>query len=182
MKQKREERRKKIEEHKKTKLEREAENERNGIVGDVDFEMMIDQQREKINQPYEHLTAENLRIAVCVRKRPIFPKELATGELDCVSVSNPLIKIHECKLKIDGITKFIENHEFSFDNAFHEGERSEAFYLSAIRPLMNILFDHGIVTCFAYGQTGSGKTFTMNEIENYVVKDLFSFLAQQGCF
>jgi kinesin family protein 2/24 len=30
-----------------------------------------------------------------------------------------------------------------------------------VRPLLDLLFNDGTVTCFAYGQTGSGKTFTM---------------------
>lgn len=38
---------------------------------------------------------------------------------------------------------------------------------------MPIILDKGIVTCFAYGQTGSGKTFTMNGLQESVVKELF---------
>lgn len=60
----------------------------------------------------------NMKIAVCVRKRPIFGKEEANGEIDAVSAANPIIRVHECKLKIDGITKVVENHDFVFDNAF----------------------------------------------------------------
>lgn len=40
------------------------------------------------------------------------------GEIDCVSASNPNIIVHECKYKVDGITKLIDNSEFLFDNAF----------------------------------------------------------------
>jgi hypothetical protein len=42
----------------------------------------------------------------------------ALGEIDCVSSSNPTIIVHECKYKVDGITKFVDNSEFLFDNAF----------------------------------------------------------------
>ena len=34
------------------------------------------------------------------------------GEIDCVSVANPLITVHECKYKVDGISKYIDNSEF----------------------------------------------------------------------
>ena len=34
---------------------------------------------------------------------------------------------------------------------------------------------NGIVTCFAYGQTGSGKTFTMNGLQEQIVKEVFEF-------
>jgi kinesin family protein 2/24 len=62
-----------------------------------------------------------MKIAVCVRKRPIFTKEEGQGEIDAVSAANPVIRVHECKLKVDGITKHIENHDFVFDNAFGSG-------------------------------------------------------------
>lgn len=31
------------------------------------------------------------------------------GEIDCVSCSNPTITVHECKYKVDGVTKFVDN-------------------------------------------------------------------------
>ena len=33
-----------------------------------------------------------------------------------------------------------------------------------------------MVTCFAYGQTGSGKTYTMNEMQKYLVQELYEML------
>ena len=42
-----------------------------------------------------------------------------------------------------------------------------------MKPLIPLLVQNGIVTCFAYGQTGSGKTFTMNQLQEQVVKELF---------
>ena len=63
--------------------------------------------------------------------------------------------------KVDGITKYIEDHEFYFDNAFSDRETTEDVYRYSIYPTVNMIMNKGIVTCFAYGQTGSGKTFTM---------------------
>ena len=40
------------------------------------------------------------------------------GEIDCVSFLNPKIIIHECKIKIDNTTKYLEDHEFYFENTF----------------------------------------------------------------
>lgn len=51
-----------------------------------------------------------------MRKRPIFAKESAAGEIDCISAANPCVRVHECKFKVDGITKYIENNDFKFDN------------------------------------------------------------------
>ena len=50
-----------------------------------------------------------MKINVVIKKRPIFQPELASGEIDVVSVSNPKVIVHDCKYKVDGITKFIDN-------------------------------------------------------------------------
>lgn len=63
-----------------------------------------------------------MKLCVCVRKRPIFKKELAEGDNDCLSVANPEVKIFYQKLKVDGITKYLEENSFKFDNAFNENE------------------------------------------------------------
>lgn len=60
-----------------------------------------------------------MKLCVCVRKRPIFKKETILGENDCVSVANPELKIFTPKLKVDGITKYLEENHFKFDNTFN---------------------------------------------------------------
>lgn len=42
-----------------------------------------------------------------------------------------------------------------------------------VNPVIESLFNGGIVTCFAYGQTGSGKTFTMKGVQNSSIRDIF---------
>jgi len=42
-----------------------------------------------------------------------------------------------------------------------------------LKPLIPLLTNKGIVTCFAYGQTGSGKTYTMNGLHELVVNELY---------
>ena len=69
--------------------------------------------------------------------------------------------MHECKIKVDGITKFIEDQEFYFDNAFSDRESTEDVYNFTFNPTISSILNKGIITCFAYGQTGSGKTYTM---------------------
>ena len=77
--------------------------------------------------------------------------------------------MHENKFKVDGITKFIENIEFDFDNAFAEDETNEDFYDFSIAPILDLVFNTGTITIFAYGQTGSGKTFTMQGLQQLAV-------------
>ena len=59
------------------------------------------------------------------------------------------------------MTKYIEEHAFTFDGSFDEHCSNEYVYERTVKPLVNFSFEKGNVTCFAYGQTGSGKTHTM---------------------
>jgi len=59
--------------------------------------------------------------------------------------------VHECKFKVDGITKYVENHNFNFDNVFNEKEDTETLYKYSLRPLVELLINKGVITCFAYG-------------------------------
>lgn len=54
--------------------------------------------------------------------------------------------MHKCKFKVDGITKYVENLGFEFDNTFSEAEDSDILYYSSIQPQIDFLFDGGIVT------------------------------------
>lgn len=81
--------------------------------------------------------------------------------------------VHEPKYKVDGVTKFVDTQRFTFDNTFGEHESNEELYFYSIRPIIDLVFNQGIVTVFAYGQTGSGKTFTMQGLEDLAISDLF---------
>ena len=122
---------------------------------------MIEEHRYEEHMLEPHTSASDLKLCVCVRKRPLFEKELEGGENDSVSVANPQIKVHAPKLKIDGITKYIDNTVFTFDNSFNEKETTEDVYQYTLKYLLPDIFNKSYLTMFAYGQTGSGKTFTM---------------------
>jgi kinesin family protein 2/24 len=77
---------------------------------------------------------------------------------------------------VDGITKYIEDHEFYFDNSFSDKETTEDVYDYTINPNINLLMNKGIVTCFAYGQTGSGKTYTMVKKYSLINKLFYNLL------
>ena len=174
LKQRREDRKKKLEEKNEAKIE--ASNDGGVTKVDADYENLILQKKKNIDYrlTQKHTRSDNSKIFVCVRKRPISTKELQAGEIDCVSSLNPRLLIHECKIKIDGITKYIEDHEFYFDNVFNEKEATEDLYTFSIEPTINLIMNRGIVTCFAYGQTGSGKTYTMKGIQNLAIDSIFN--------
>lgn len=139
---------------------------------------------EKITKKQGDLTD---RIRVCVRKRPLNRKELKRNETDITPVTGRrTLVMLEPKTKVD-LTKYIEKHEFCFDEAFDADATNEQVYKRTALPLVNYIFEGGKATCFAYGQTGSGlintklgKTFTMLDSENglYVLagRDIFGLL------
>ena len=150
---------------------------------DQKFLKMITQKKSnlfKSNFPEPPIDSSDSKIFVVVRKRPIFQKEINNGEIDCISVINPRVYIHECKIQIDGITKYLEDHEFYFDATFGENSKNFDIYNITLYPMINLVLNQGIVTCFAYGQTGSGKTFTMNALEKEAIDDLFSESEKMG--
>ena len=174
MKQRREDRKKRIEEEKQHK--KDLLNDPNYIPKlDYDFEYLIHQKKKQIEniEPEPHSTSEDSKIYVCVRKRPIFDKEIQNGEIDCVSAINPKVSIYDCKLKIDGYTKYIDTNDFYFDNVFNENEDTDLLFDCSVKPSLDILLKGGVVTCFAYGQTGSGKTFTMKGIQDAAIYSIF---------
>ena len=150
---------------------------------DQKFLKMITQKKSnlfKSNFPQPPIDSSDSKIFVVVRKRPIFQKEINNGEIDCISVINPRVYIHECKIQIDGITKYLEDHEFYFDATFGENSKNYDIYNITLYPMINLVLNQGVVTCFAYGQTGSGKTFTMNALEKEAIDDLFSESEKMG--
>ena len=159
--------------------EEQKKNPQSGPQGTKDsdavFSKMMAKKKEAIskNKPSQFIYSDDSKIFVVVRKRPIFQKELNNGEIDCVSVVNPKIYIHECKVQIDGITKYLDDHEFYFDNAFGDKDQTSDVYKYTIAPVINLILNQGIVTCFAYGQTGSGKTYTMKGIEALAIDALY---------
>ena len=146
---------------------------------ELDYLNLIQKKKSLIEslKPQPHSTPLNQpktsQIHVCIRKRPIFDKEISNGEIDCISALNPKLCVYDCKMKIDGITKYIDSTEFHFDNVFHEKESTQSLYEHTLLPTISLIKQGGVVTCFAYGQTGSGKTYTMKGIQDRVIYDLY---------
>ncbi|KAF9952325.1 Kinesin-like protein kif24 [Mortierella alpina] len=132
--------------------------------------------RSAANHATSDMTA---KIRVCVRKRPLNSKEINRGEKDMATVSGRQLAVDEPKVRVD-MTKFIERHNFVFDEVFDTDATNEDVYRRTAFPLVQYLFEGGKATCFAYGQTGSGKTFTMLDDKQglYVLaaRDIFVML------
>jgi kinesin family protein 2/24 len=47
--------------------------------------------------------------------------------------------VHEPKLKVDGVTKVVENHNYEFDNAFDLHIDTQQLYNVSLKPIIPIL-------------------------------------------
>lgn len=61
-----------MEEIRKLKSEREANNELQGIKVDVDFQAMVEEERKRLPARKQHVFADQMKISVCFKKRPVF--------------------------------------------------------------------------------------------------------------
>ena len=109
------------------------------------------------------------KIRVIVRKRPANRRESAQKDIDIITTEgrNTII-VKELKNKVD-LTKYIEEHRFTFDRAYSDDSSNQEIYEEMLKSMINAAFQKTKITCFAYGQTGSGKTYTMlgnNHIKN----------------
>ncbi|XP_074870728.1 kinesin-like protein KIF2B [Carettochelys insculpta] len=101
------------------------------------------------------------RIRVCVRKRPLSPREAGLRDFDAVTVpGRGVVVVHEARQRLD-LSRYLESLTFRFDHAFDDSAPNELVYRHTAQPLVESIFRGGMATCFAYGQTGSGKTYTM---------------------
>jgi len=130
------------------------------------------------------------RIKVVVRKRPLNEKEIQSREYDLIEVhpGGESLTIAEPKTRVD-LSKFVYNHEFTFDAVFDCDASNVDIYGECCRPLIHKVFQGSKATCFAYGQTGSGKSWTMLGQGNvqlglYVqaAKDIYSVLQLESSY
>ncbi len=69
---------------------------------------------------------------------------------DSVTCLNPTVIVHDCKLKVDGISKYLDNNTFEVDHTFHEDNTTDEIYSAAVEPLVDFVVDGGRATVFAY--------------------------------
>ena len=133
----REERRQQMEARKDRKEREKLSNAEKGVVGDVDFVRMISAWREaNKDQSKPHATFSTNEaeknaggaICICVRKRPISRREVSNKDHDAVSCVHPSVVVHDCRLRVDGISKYLNNQQFAFDHAFSENEDTAEIY------------------------------------------------------
>lgn len=176
----REERRRLMQERKLERAEEEQRNIAAGNPGDVDFIGLVKKWRSEHAEDALPLESNEAQPDICiaVRKRPVSDKERKRKDHDSVTCYHPVVWVHNAKLKVDGITKYLDHSSFCFDYGFDEYVSTEDVYRHCTLPLVEFTCSGkgGRATVFAYGQTGSGKTYTMNGIETMVAEDIFHLL------
>ena len=153
--------------------------------------------------------ADQPRIRVVVRKRPLNKKERASDQEDVVTVDRGPPVVAPMDRSTDGesersgavenayyarasasltvwepktkvdLTKYTESHVFAFDDVFPEDASNDEVYRTTVKPLLGSIFDKCKVTCFAYGQTGSGKTYTMSPLPTRAAGEILGELARR---
>lgn len=105
-------------------------------------------------------------IKVCVRVRPLSPKELENNERVCVRI--PPESPHPATVMMLNPVDLSHSKNYSFDRAYWSVKPSDSHFAtqeSIMDDLGAELVAHvmdGYNAClFAYGQTGSGKTYTI---------------------
>jgi kinesin family protein 2/24 len=125
------------------------------------------------------------KVAVFVRKRPIFPYEKSRKDFDVVAMSSSScsgdgdkVTIHNCFMHSDMQQLKIKSWTYPCTMAFDEYSSNKRIYKVVADPLVrSVAFNGGCATIMMYGQTGSGKSYTMSAIEKGVCDQLFYFLS-----
>ena len=66
-----------MEQDKHNKANRKLANEKAGRKNDVEYDLLVEQQKAQVGPALNHVSATEMNICICVRKRPLFDKEYA---------------------------------------------------------------------------------------------------------
>ena len=80
------------------------------------------------------------KIEVIIRKRPLNSKENKKGYSDSIEVLNgDTVIIKEKKVKLD-MSKYIEEHCFTFDKAYDGTVKNETIFQNSVQDLIDFAF------------------------------------------
>eukprot|EP00916_Digyalum_oweni_P005305 GHVL01009289.1.p1 GENE.GHVL01009289.1~~GHVL01009289.1.p1 ORF type:complete len:631 (-),score=95.34 GHVL01009289.1:2901-4793(-) len=142
------------------------------------FVKAVDEIRQQLLEATETVPVNdehqaNSDIVVAIRKRPIFDKEVASGEFDVLTCIGQSIAVHDCRMHPDMKQMFVSNSLYPFDYVFDEKTESQTVFDSVIDPLVSYFLGGKSSCVLMYGQTGSGKTYTMTAIQELLCSRLF---------
>jgi hypothetical protein len=146
-------------------------------------EISLDTCTEKNSASLLH---EGSGVSFVVRKQPISEHELEGGDFDVVAINSNQHRGHECvivyqtQIQSDLKTKQVKPISFPCDTVLSADCNAEEFYLRIAHPLVLMAKNGGISTILMFGQPGSAKTYTLIDIEERAVRDIFEHLKSPG--
>jgi kinesin family member 18/19 len=104
-------------------------------------------------------------ILVCVRCRPLNPKEVQISNIETVKILNKKIVIVLDPIEYNGHEEIFKNRsreqQYAFDYVFEQKSSQQDVYENSTKFLIPGIIQGYNATVFAYGATGAGKTHTM---------------------
>jgi len=100
---------------------------------------------------------------VCVRVRPLNPRELArkvpNKQQHIVKLQNNIVTIVDPDVGFENVYK--RDKQYAFDSIFTEDHNTYTVFIQTMLPLLDNVLNGYNATMFAYGMTGAGKTHTL---------------------
>nr|KYP55850.1 Kinesin-like protein KIF19 [Cajanus cajan] len=135
------------------------------------------------------LKANETRILVFVRVRPLAKKETEAGSRCCVRVVDRRdVFLTEFASEKDYLRlKRLRGRHFAFDASFPDSASQQEVYSTTTSELVEAVLQGRNGSVFCYGATGAGKTYTMlGTVESpgvmvLAIKDLFSKIRMRSC-
>mmetsp|Transcript_106908 Transcript_106908/g.300591 ORF Transcript_106908/g.300591 Transcript_106908/m.300591 type:complete len:619 (-) Transcript_106908:183-2039(-) len=140
----------------------------------ADFAFAQSQAMQFLASARHALPERHASITFVARKRPLLSFEVEAGDWDCVDVDAAASQIvcHDGRLHRTGRRLEMTHKRFALDRVYGSACSDEAFYIEAVRPLVQCALAGTEATVICYGQTGTGKTHTFNACWQRVGSDL----------
>ena len=90
------------------------------------------------------------KLRVVVPKRPANHREFAQNDIDIITTEGKnTIIVKELKNKVD-LTKYIEEHKFTFDRTYDDKSSNQMIYNEMLKPMIEAAFNRTKITLFCF--------------------------------
>ncbi|KAD2805906.1 hypothetical protein E3N88_39283 [Mikania micrantha] len=130
-------------------------------------------------------TAQDEKIFVAVRVRPLNGKEIAKGlimgklhsfsdtsDWECVNTTTIVFKNNPSE-------RSTYPSAYTFDRVYGCDSSTKQVYEEGVKGIALSVLNGINSSIFAYGQTSSGKTYTMSGITDYAIADIYDYISRQ---
>ncbi|KAI3761232.1 hypothetical protein L1987_51644 [Smallanthus sonchifolius] len=120
-------------------------------------------------------TAQEEKIFVAVRLRPLNGKEIAKGDAsdwECVNTTTIIFKNNPSE-------RSMYPNAYTFDRVYGCDSSTKQVYVEGVKGIALSVLNGINSSIFAYGQTSSGKTYTMSGVTEYAITDIYDYISRQ---